>query len=211
MIERVRGVYALVDDDPRWPHAPRAQLEAALAGGVSVVQLRLKHLGDRDALALARAAARASHESGAVLFVNDRFDLALLAGADGVHLGADDLAPELLPAEARARLLVGLSTHTPEQVRASRTRPIDYVAFGPVFGTGSKESAYGARGLDALRAAVRDAAHPLVAIGGIGAGNIADVGRAGAAAAAVISALAAAEDPARAARELAARFYSFQG
>jgi thiamine-phosphate pyrophosphorylase len=208
VIERVRGVYALVDDDPRWPHAPRAQLDAALAGGVSVVQLRLKRTADGAALALARAAVRAAHAAGAVVFVNDRFDLALLAGADGVHLGADDLAPELLPPEARARLLVGLSTHTAEQVRASRTRPIDYVAFGPVFGTVSKESEFSARGLAALRDAVKEAAHPLVAIGGIGPDNVADVAATGAAAAAVISALAAAADPARAARELAARFYS---
>jgi thiamine-phosphate pyrophosphorylase len=204
----VRGVYALVDDDPRWPHAPRAQLEAVLAGGVSVVQLRLKHTADGAALAFAREAVRAARAAGAVSIVNDRFDLALLAGADGVHLGHDDLAPELLPADARARLVVGLSTHTQEQVRASRARPIDYVAFGPVFGTASKDSEYSARGLAALREAVANAAHPLVAIGGITAETIAGVAAAGAVAAAVISALAAAADPARAARELAARFYS---
>ena len=211
MIERVRGVYALVDDDPRWPHAPRAQLEAVLAGGVSVVQLRLKHTPDGAALALAREAVGSAHAAGAVLIVNDRFDLALLAGADGVHLGADDLAPELLPADARARLVVGLSTHTPEQVRASRARPIDYVAFGPVFGTASKASEYAPRGVGALRDAVASAAHPLVAIGGITGENIAQVAAAGAVAAAVISALAAAPDPALAARELSARFYSSQG
>ena len=101
--------------------------------------------------------------------MNDRFDLALLAGADGVHLGQDDLAPELLPAEARARLLVGLSTHTLEQARASRARPIDYVAFGPIFGTASKTSEYAPRGLALLREVASLVERPLVAIGGIDA------------------------------------------
>jgi thiamine-phosphate pyrophosphorylase len=140
--------------------------------------------------------------------VNDRFDLALLDGDDGVHLGQDDLAPERLPADARARLLVGLSTHTLEQVEASVSRPIDYVAFGPVFATGSKQSEYTPRGLEALRAAAARAKHPLVAIGGIDASNIAAVRASGASAAAVISAVAAASDPAEATRDLESRFAS---
>jgi thiamine-phosphate pyrophosphorylase len=129
-----------------------------------------------------------------------------LAGADGVHLGQDDVAPEQLPADARARLLVGLSTHTLEQVDASAARPIDCVAFGPVFATGSKRSEYEPRGLDALRAAVWRARRPLVAIGGITAENLAAVRGAGARAAAVISAVADAADPAGATRYLQTRF-----
>jgi thiamine-phosphate pyrophosphorylase len=205
-LELVRGVYVLCDDEPRWKHGVRAQLEGALAGGATVVQLRLKHTPDGAALELARFAAARARAAGALLFVNDRFDLALLAGADGVHLGQDDLAPEQLPADARARLLVGFSTHTAEQLAASRARPIDYVAFGPVFGTGSKESEYGARGLDALRDAARGAGRPLVAIGGISAENVGAVRAAGASAAAVISAVADAPDPAAATRYLAQRF-----
>jgi thiamine-phosphate pyrophosphorylase len=203
---RVRGLYVLCDDDPRWKNDVRSQLEGALAGGASVVQLRLKRTPDRSALELARWAAARARAAGALLFVNDRFDLALLAGADGVHLGQDDFAPEDLPAEAR-RLLVGFSTHTRAQLEASRVRPIDYVAYGPVFGTASKVSEYEARGLEALREAVSLAAHPLVAIGGIGAANLAAVRAAGASAAAVISAVADAPDPAEATRYLQARFH----
>lgn len=205
-LERVQGVYALVDDDPRWRNDPRAQLAGALAGGATVLQLRLKQLGDGPSLAFAREALVRTRAAGALLFVNDRFDLALLAGADGVHLGQDDLAPERIPADARARLLVGLSTHTLEQVRESRTRPVDYVAFGPVFGTRSKASEFPPRGLALLREAVALAGRPLVAIGGITAENAARVREAGAVAVAVISAIADASDPVEATRYLRARF-----
>ncbi len=205
-IERVRGVYVLVDDDPRWRNDVRAQLAGALAGGASVIQLRLKHVGDREALAFAREALGQTRAAGALLFLNDRFDLAVLAGADGVHLGQDDLAPERIPEDARARLLVGLSTHTLDQVRESRARPIDYVAFGPIFATGSKLSEFSARGLGLLREAVALARRPLVAIGGISEANASEVGASGAAAAAVISAIADASDPAAATRYLQTRF-----
>jgi thiamine-phosphate pyrophosphorylase len=202
----LRGIYAIADDDPRWPHPLRAQIEGALAGGACAVQLRLKHTRDREALELARFAAARCRAAGALSILNDRFDLADLAGVDGVHLGQEDVAPEEVPAELRARLRIGLSTHTLEQLRASRTRPIDYVAFGPVFGTRSKDSAFAPRGVEMLALAVAEAAHPLVAIGGIGAAEVASVARAGAAAAAVISAIAAAPDPAVATRELRLRF-----
>ncbi len=210
-LERLRGVYVLCDDDPGWRNSVRAQLEGALAGGATVLQLRLKHMADGAALELARWAVTRTRAAGALLFLNDRFDLALLAGADGVHLGQDDLAPERLPPDARARLYVGLSTHTLEQVDASVSRPIDYVAFGPVFATGSKESEYTPRGLDGLRAAAARAKHPMVAIGGIDAANVGAVRAAGATAAAVISAVAGASDPAEATRALQSHFASGAG
>ena len=205
-LEKLRGIYPLADDDSCWRHGPRAVIEGALAGGASVVQLRLKHTDDREALALARWAARRARETGALLFVNDRFDLAHLAGAHGVHLGQDDVAPERIPPEVREHLLVGFSTHTLEQVRESRGRPVDHIAFGPVFGTRSKQSEYAARGAAMLREAVALAGRPVVAIGGINAEQLADVSAAGAAAAAVISAVADAEDPAAATRYLRERF-----
>jgi len=203
---RLRGVYAIADDDPRWPHAVRAQVEAALNGGACAVQLRLKHTSDRDALELARYTAQRCRAAGALSIMNDRFDLADLGDMHGVHLGQEDVAPEEIPAAIRARLVVGWSTHTREQIHDSRQRPIDYVAFGPVFGTQSKHSEFSARGAEALAEAVREAAHPLVAIGGIGIEQISAVAQAGAAAAAVISAIAAAPDPVAATRELARRF-----
>lgn len=203
---RIAGLYAIADDDPARRHAPLAVVDAALEGGVSVIQLRLKQGGDRQALALARAAVERTRAAGALLIVNDRFDLADLAGADGVHLGQGDIAPEELPEALRERLLVGLSTHTLEQVEASRTRPVDYLGFGPIFATATKRAEYTPRGIALLRDAVGLAAHRVVAIGGIDAKTIAEVGAAGAAAAAVISALGDAEEPTAAARDLARAF-----
>jgi thiamine-phosphate pyrophosphorylase len=201
---KLAGLYALADDDPRWGRDPVAQARAALAGGAAAVQLRAKRATDRAALAWAEAIAPLCRAQGALFFVNDRFDLALAAGADGVHLGQDDLPPARLPAEARARLRIGRSTHTLEQARAACGEPVDYVAFGPVFGTTSKESAYEARGLAALAEAARLVApRPCVAIGGIDLARAPEVVRAGAAAVCVISAVAGASDPEAAARALA--------
>jgi thiamine-phosphate pyrophosphorylase len=197
----------LADDAAQWKLDPVDQARAACAGGATVVQLRAKRATDRAALAWATEIRHCTRESGALFFVNDRFDLALIAGADGVHLGQDDLPPARIPPPARGRLRIGLSTHTLEQLRAARTQPVDYVAFGPVFGTHSADSAYDERGLDALADAARAAApRPLIAIGGIDAERVGDVLRAGAAGIAVISCVAAADEPAAATRELAARW-----
>jgi thiamine-phosphate pyrophosphorylase len=199
----VHGLYVLADDDPRWRRDPVEQARAALTGGAAAVQLRAKHATDRQALAWAEAIVALCRAAGARSFVNDRFDLALAAGADGVHLGQDDLPPERIPAAARARLLVGRSTHTLEQARAAAGEPVDYVAFGPVFGTTSKESAYDARGLAALAEVARVVApRPCVAIGGIDAARVADCLRAGVAAVCVLSAVAGAPDMEAAARAL---------
>ncbi len=200
---RIAGLHLLADDDPRWPHDVLAQAQAACAGGAAAVQLRAKHCGDREALRLARELRALTAAAGLLLLVNDRFDLALACGADGVHLGQQDLAPGRLPAAARARLLIGRSTHNLEQVQRARSEGVDYLGFGPVFGTRSKASAYPARGVEQLAAAARGAAPlPVIAIGGIDAARAALAARAGAAGVAVISAVAAAEDPLRAVRGL---------
>jgi thiamine-phosphate pyrophosphorylase len=202
--DRIRGLYVLADDDPRWGRDPVAQARAALAGGARAVQLRAKRAPDRQALAWAEAIRDLCQRADALFAVNDRFDLALAAGADAVHLGQDDLSPSSVPLAARARLAIGRSTHTLEQARAARSEPVDYVAFGPVFATGSKPSPWGARGLDALAEAARLVAPlPLVAIGGLDLARAAQVIRAGAASAAVISAVAGAQDMEAAARALA--------
>jgi thiamine-phosphate diphosphorylase len=200
---RLAGLFVLADDDPRWRRGPLAQAEAACEAGAAVVQLRAKRTGDREALELARAIRRVTREAGVLFYVNDRFDLALLAEADGVHLGQEDLAPARLPKSVRARLQVGRSTHTLEQVRAAREEGVDYVAFGPLFDTGSKQQDYTARGMAQLAFAARAAAPlPLVAIGGIDAERARGLRAAGAAGAAVISAVADADDPRAAARAL---------
>jgi thiamine-phosphate diphosphorylase len=201
--ERFAGLHVLADDDPRWRHAPLAQARAACTGGAAVVQLRAKHATDRDALALAREIRDLTRAAGLLFVMNDRFDLALASGADGVHLGQDDFPPARVPADARARLLVGRSTHTLEQVRRARGESVDYLGFGPVFGTTSKESAYTARGAVLLARAVECAGElPVIAIGGIDAARAAEAAKAGATGVAVISAVANADDPERAVRAL---------
>lgn len=200
--EGVIGLHVLADAAPGWRHDPVAQARAACDGGAAVVQLRAKRASDGEILGLAARIRELTASAGALFFVNDRFDLALAAGADGVHLGQDDLAPCRIPASARERLLVGRSTHTEAQLRAAADEPVDYVAFGPVFGTRSKQSEWSPRGLAALAAAVKLVApRPLVAIGGIDATNIGEIGALGAGAA-VISAVADAEDMTVATRAL---------
>ena len=201
------GLHVLADDDRRWSKDPVAQARDAVAGGAAVIQLRSKHAADRVALAWAREIRSLTREADVRFVMNDRFDLALLAEADAVHLGQDDLSPAEIPEAMRARLAIGRSSHTPEQARAALEEPIDYLAFGPVFGTESKASPYTARGLDALDEIVKLAGGcPVVAIGGIDETNLPDLIRAGARGAAVISAVAGASDPVVAVRRLVTSF-----
>ncbi len=201
--ECLGGLHVLADDAPHWKHDPVEQARGACRGGARVVQLRAKGATDREALAWARAIRALTRRSGVAFFVNDRFDLALAAEADGVHLGQEDLPPGRVPPRERAQLWIGRSTHTLEQARRARTEAVDYVAFGPIFGTASKASLESPRGtapLAELHAIL--APRPLVAIGGIDAGNAAEVLRAGADGLAVISAVAGADDPEAATRAL---------
>jgi len=200
---RLGGLFVLADDGPAWRRGPVEQAEAACAGGARVVQLRAKRATDREALLWAREIRALTRAAGALFFVNDRFDLALLAEADGVHLGQGDVPPARLPAGARASLLVGRSTHTRAELLGALREGVDYAAFGPVFETRSQESAPAARGLAALGEAARLAAPlPLIAIGGIAAARIAAVCAAGAAGVAVLSAVAGADDALAATRAL---------
>jgi len=160
------------------------------------VQLRAKYATDRQALEWAREIRAITLEEGVLFFVNDRFDLALAAGADGVHLGQEDLPPARVPASARRVLAIGRSTHTAPQAAAARDEPVDYVAFGPVYDTHSKVSEYKERGLTMLAQIVRDVApRPVIAIGGVTARSLPDICAAGALGFAVISAVAGACDP----------------
>jgi len=210
LCKALAGLHVLADDAQGWPHDPVAQARAACAGGAAVVQLRAKHATDHETLRMARAIRAATTQAGALFFVNDRFDLALAANADGVHLGQNDLPPGRIPAECREHLLIGRSTHTPAQLRAAAEEPVAYLAFGPVFGTQSKESDWTPRGITALAEAVGAAApRPLVAIGGIGQANIAEIGGAGAGAA-VLSAVAGAQQMELATRTLVSMLASAQ-
>ncbi len=174
----------------------------AVAGGVTLVQLRDKHAAGRALLEQARALQTLLEPTGVPLIVNDRVDVAVAAGAAGCHVGQTDLPP----AEARRLLgpdaLLGLSLDDPEQIREVDPEILDYLAFGPFAATATKPDAgrpVGPAKLAAVRARTR---LPLVAIGGIDAGNAGAAIEAGADGIAVVSAIMAAADPKTAAREL---------
>jgi thiamine-phosphate pyrophosphorylase len=195
---RLAGLYVIVGGPD-----PVAQARVALEGGAAVVQVRMK---DAPVGAVLEAARRVVGLAAgrALVIVNDRADLALLSGADGVHLGDEDLPP----AEARRLvgpdLLVGRTCRTLEDARRAIAEGADHVGYGPVFPSRTKPLAVAPRGLDALRATCAALPAPVVAISGIGPDNVADVARAGAACAAVIEAVFACGD----ARESAARLAS---
>ncbi|ODS56080.1 MAG: thiamine-phosphate diphosphorylase [Acidobacteria bacterium SCN 69-37] len=199
--------YPILDIDVARARAlrPLDVLTAWLDAGVTLVQLRAKSLDAADLLALADQCSQATRAAGARLIVNDRVDVAVLSGADGVHVGQDDLPPaavrRLLPAPA----LVGWSTHTPAQLEAAAAMPIDYVAIGPVFETRSKAQPDPVVGLEGVRQAVALAAgRPVVAIGGITLDRVSDVLAAGASSMAVIGDVLHAEAGPRARAFLAA-------
>lgn len=201
---RLPRLYAIVDPLDTGT-SPVALAEALLAGGARCLQLRWKPATPREVLDAARAIRPLAHAAGALFLVNDRPDLAVLAGADGVHLGQDDL-----PLAAARRVLgpgriVGLSTHDPEQARRAAEAGADYVAVGPVYATSSKVNALAPRGLDLVRAARAVVPGALVAIGSIDAATAPDVLAAGADAVAMIGALVRAPDPAAAVRGVLAR------
>lgn len=159
-------------------------------GGACFVQLREKHTPPAGWLADAVESIRIAHASGAIVLINDRVDIAMALGADGVHLGQDDLPP----AEARKLLgddaTIGFSTHSLEQAAKAVRLPIDYIAFGPIFATGTKENPGPVVGLDQL-ARVRNNVgdFPIVAIGGINDENLRSVLDAGADSVAIIGAV----------------------
>jgi thiamine-phosphate pyrophosphorylase len=148
-----------------------ADLGAAyLEGGATLLQLRAKNASSGELFEAARALVSLAHRAGARVIVNDRADIARESGADGVHVGQDDLTPASIRAIVGPHAIVGLSTHTPEQLDAALEQPITYAALGPLFGTSTKETGYDAVGLEGLRTAAaraRDRGVPLVVIGGI--------------------------------------------
>jgi thiamine-phosphate pyrophosphorylase len=169
---------------------------AVLDGGATFLQLRAKAMGGAALLSAASEIASLAHARGARLVVNDRADIAKLAGADGVHLGQDDLEPRAARELLGDRALIGLSTHTHEQLERAVREPVDYVAIGPVFATSTKATGYDAVGLDMVAAAARYG-RPLVAIGGITLATARAVLDAGAASVAVIGDLLAGDPTSR--------------
>jgi thiamine-phosphate pyrophosphorylase len=199
-------LYLVCDANPGGRALPDV-IRPAIAGGVDVVQLRDKQLGDEELVAVANAAHALCERLGALLIVNDRPLVARESGADGLHVGQEDTPV----AEARELLgpdvLIGLSTHAEGEIddaapsAADGTPLVDYIGVGPVHETPTKPGR-AAVGIELVRYAAAHAAVPFFAIGGLDADNLGDVLAAGATRAVVLRAIADAEDPERAARAL---------
>jgi thiamine-phosphate pyrophosphorylase len=172
------------------------QVARLIDGGATFIQLREKQLSPREFYVEAEEALRVARERRVKLIINDRADIALALGADGVHLGQDDVPPEAARALLGEGAVIGFSTHSVEQAIAAARLPVDYVAIGPVFATKSKENPDPQVGLEGLRR-VREAVGPvtLVAIGGVTRENAPAVLASGADSVAVISALFDPENP----------------
>jgi thiamine-phosphate pyrophosphorylase len=169
-----------------------------VAAGARLVQFRHKCAYTRDAYEQAKVIAQIVQQSGGRYIINDRADIALMVGADGVHLGQDDLPPAAVREIAGDKLLIGFSTHNEEQLRLGEREPVDYLAIGPIFGTSSKLNPDPIVGVDEVRRLRPLTGKPLVAIGGITRQRAPAVLAAGADSLAVLSDLVAEDLPARA-------------
>ena len=166
------------------------QVRRLVAGGAEFIQLREKHASPRDFFEQANAVINFARGRGVKILINDRVDIARALKADGVHLGQDDLSPELARQILGPEAIIGFSTHSIEQVIAAVDLPIDYVAYGPIFQTTTKENpdpVVGTEAIKTIRQSIGDL--PLVAIGGISGNKLRLVFQAGADSAAMIGAI----------------------
>jgi thiamine-phosphate pyrophosphorylase len=193
-------VYLVTDASPK--RGPFDEfLATAIEAGVEMLQLRDRRLNDRELLGAARLAARVCRELGALCIINDRLDIALSAGADGVHLGQDDLDPASARAIAGTDFVIGVSTHSSEQVDRAQDGAADYFAVGPIYATPTKPGRPPV-GLDLVRYASANARKPFFAIGGIDPTNVGLVRAAGAKSVSVLRWISQSDDPAAAVRSL---------
>jgi len=197
-------LYVITDEGIGCGRSHPEQARLAVEGGADVVQLRDKALSSRGLLAAAREIRVVTRAADALFIVNDRLDIALAAGADGVHLGQDDLPVAEARSIAPPGFIVGVSVGNAAEASLAAAGGADYVALSPTFATGSKADAGPGRGLDTLRSVRSAVSVPLLAIGGIGPNNVCEVIGAGADGVAVISAVVGQEDAAGAARRLKA-------
>jgi thiamine-phosphate pyrophosphorylase len=181
-------------------HAEIAQL--AVCGGADIIQLRDKGMSCAGLTAVGREIAAITREAGAVFIVNDRLDVAMACGADGVHLGQEDLRVSTTRQLSPPGFVIGVSVGTVEEALQAEEEGADYLALSPTFATASKEDAGPGLGLGRLREVRHAVSIPVIAIGGINRSNVRDVIAAGADGIAVISAVAASPDIRAAARQL---------
>ena len=210
MPSAIRGLYVIIDPDACAGRDPVEVARLALEGGASMLQWRDKRREKGEQLPQARAIRELCGQHGALFIVNDHVDLALVVGADGVHLGQRDLPVEAVRPLVPPDFVIGVSTNNAGEAKRAEANGASYIAVGAIFPTASKEPertrAASPERLLEVKAAVD---LPVVAIGGVNASNIDQVLAAGADAVAVISAVCAAADPRSTARELARRFEEY--
>jgi thiamine-phosphate pyrophosphorylase len=189
---------------------PEALLRSALGGGVDIVQLREKELGRAEIERSASTYRRVCEIYSSLFIVNDDPDLAHVCDADGVHVGQDDTSAEQAREILGPDAIIGLSTHSEEQIAAAAERPVDYISVGPIWETPTK-AGRPAVGLELIAHAAAHAAHPFVAIGGIDPSNAEQVVQAGARRICAVRAIRDATDPGAAATELRRAFLAAEG
>lgn len=192
--------------DPSAALSVPAATEEALAGGATAVQLRWKAGSTRELVQLGHELRRLTRSAGALLIVNDRVDVALVVGADGAHVGDDDLPLRACRRLVPPQFFLGRSVDTRQEAIAAEAAGADYVGFGPIFSTGSKDGLGTAVGIAAIAEVKRAISIPLVAIGGITAAQARAIAAAGADGVAVIAAVMGSGTPKAAAAELAREF-----
>lgn len=176
-------------------HTLYSAVEAALQGGVKAVQLREKDLSAAELLPLAKELRALTISYGALLFINDNIDIALEVQADGIHLGGHSQPTDIIRKEVGHEMLIGVSTHSKEDIAFAAEQGADFVTFGPVYETPSKISFGAPQGLAKLAEACRDSSIPVFALGGVTPERAIEVRQAGANGVALISAIIASSDP----------------
>lgn len=208
----IQGIYPIVDPTLRTDISGVELARRVVDARPKQIQLRLKEWPDREFLSLAETVRKITNNLGVLMIINDRVDIAWACGADGVHLGQDDLPPEAARGMLRQGKIVGISTNSLQEAEKAAARGVDYIAFGPVFETAIKKSSTRpARGLDALREVVDRVPLPVVAIGGIHQRNIASVARTGVAGIAMISGIVMASDITGAVKKFQEAFFDNPG
>ena len=205
-LRQALDIYVITDSRLSLGRSNVEVVRQAIAGGARLIQLREKTATTKALVAMGQALLEVTRAAGALLLINDRVDVAQAIDADGVHLGQDDLPAHLARHILGPGKIIGVTTETPAEARAAAEAGADYLGVGPIYATSTKAdagAAYGTAVIGRIKAAV---ALPVVAIGGINAGNVAEVARAGADGAAVVSAVVGSPDIAGAVRELRKRF-----
>ncbi|MBN1545336.1 MAG: thiamine phosphate synthase [Syntrophaceae bacterium] len=198
----VEGLYLVTDRELCGVRGVESVVEQAVKGGVRYVQLREKDTTTRDFIELAARIKDILAPMRVPLIINDRVDVALAVGADGVHVGQDDMPYQTARRIMGPSALIGLSVESWDDVVAAQSLDVDYLGVSPVFSTPTKTDTKGVWGLEGLARIRAYSRHPLVGIGGINAANTEAVVKAGADCVAVVSAICAAEDPRLAAKDL---------